>query len=140
MSISETIPTYRQLNSRGFFNDADMLINEGEAFEWMGVPNEHMEALNEPARKRLEDFYHHLEAGARELAEKNGRLYTGHVNDLSTRIAEATSDARRIEAFPGDGGVPLLRGSEPKKSEAKFKRVDLDAGVQVHRQKRTRGE
>lgn len=129
MSISSTVPTYRQLDPKGFFCPEGYLINEGEAFEFDGVPNEQMEALNEPARKKLMSFYKKLDDAAREVAEKNGRLFTGRSRDLDLQIAEATADARRVELRKGDGGIPLMGGT----GNSHVKRVTLDAAPRIQR-------
>lgn len=129
--ISDTVPTYRQLNPRGFFCEGDFLIEEGAAFEFDGEPNEHMEPLNEPARQRLVSYLKRLDAGAREVAEKNNRAYVGRSSDLADKIAEATADARRIELRPGDGGIPVMRPTN--KDVGHIKTVTLETAPPVYR-------
>lgn len=132
MSISASIPTYRQLNPKGFFSPCAQLIEEGEAFEFEGEPNADMEALNEPARKKLEAYFKKIDDGAREVAEKNGRSYTpGRVN-LDVMVANATADARRVELRPGDGGIPLMQAQKDRS----VRKVQLDDAPQVYRKNR----
>lgn len=133
MSISETIPTYRQLDPNGFFCADGYLLSEGEAFEFDGTPNEHMEPLNEPARKKLSTYLKMLETAEREYAQKNGRTYSGRSRSLDVMVAEATADARRIELRPGDGGIPLM--SAKLKGEGITRKVDLEMGERVVRRR-----
>jgi hypothetical protein len=126
MAISTTIPTYRQLNDKGFFSPQADLIPEGVAFEFDGEPNAQMEALNEPAKKKLEAFYKKLAICTKELAEKNGRTSVGVTHDVDVLIAEATADARRVELRKGDGGIPLMGGV----GKEKVKTVTLPEGGQ----------
>ena len=128
MAISKTIPTYRQLNPGGFFCEADFMIMEGEAFEYEGQPNEFMEALNEPAREKLVEFYKKIDEGARAVAEKNGRMYSPHTMGLDVLVAQATADARRVELRPGDGGIPLMGA----KKDIKIKKVSLENSTPVY--------
>lgn len=131
MAISETIPTYRQLDANGFFCPDGYLILENEAFEWDEEPNEQMEALNEPARQKLLALYKKLDAGAEAKARKEGRVFTGRARDLDVLVAEATADARRVELRPGDGGIPLM--SAKLKSDAHVKKVTLEEAQPVIR-------
>jgi len=126
MSISATIPTYRQLNQHGFFCPDGYLIEEGVAFEFDGEPNEHMEALNEPAKMKLVKYYQKLDAGRLEVAERDRKLYTEA--DKQPSIGEATADARRISLEKNDGGIPLLGGTKNKKT---VKEVTLPQGDKV---------
>lgn len=132
MSISENIPTYRQLDPNGFFCPDGYLLLEGEAFEFDGIPNENMEPLNEPARKNLTNYLQMLEDASRQLALKNGRTYSGS-RSLDVVIAEATADARRIELRPGDGGIPLT--SARVKGDGGTRKVDLEATERVVRRR-----
>ncbi len=134
MAISENIPTYRQLDPNGFFCEAGYLILEGEAFEYDGEPNPQMEALNDPALEKLKKYYAKLDAGARAVAQANGRAYSRQSNDLSDMVAEATADARRVQLRSGDGGVPLMGGTN---SDITVKKVILDAAPSVYRRKHT---
>lgn len=134
MALSETVPTYRQLDPNGFFCEAGFLINEGEVFEYDGEPNPQMEAMNDPALDKLQEYYGKLEEGAREVAIKNGRAYVRQANDLSEMVAEATADARRVSTRPGDGGVPLMGGSN---SNVTIKKVIIDTAPPVFRKKHT---
>lgn len=131
MAISETIPTYRQLNRHGFFCPEAYIIEEGEAFEFDGEPNEHMEALNEPARSKLLEFYKKLDEAAEATAKKNGRAFTGRSRDLDVLISEATADARRVSTRDGDGGIPLM--SAKIKGDAHVKKVHLDSAEPILR-------
>lgn len=127
MSISEIVPTYRQLNAKGFFTpDAD-LIAEGEAFEWDGVPNEDMEPLNEPARKKLVAYLTVLDAEAKKAAEKFGRTFISRTKNLDEMVFEASADARRLELRKGDGGVPLMGG----RGDGTARKVALDTAPRV---------
>lgn len=136
MSISATIPTYRQLDANGFFCPAGYLIQENEAFEFDGEPNENMEALNEPARQSLLKLYKKLDDGAKAAAEKHGRVFTSRARELDVLVAEATADARRIELRPGDGGIPLT--SARAQSDSHIKKIDLEAAQPVIRRGRPR--
>lgn len=129
MPISNTVPTYRQLDPKGFWSPDDQLITEGEAFEFDGIPNAQMEALNEPARERLVEYYKKLEDGAREVATANGRPYHGSNMSLDVMIAAATADARRVELRPGDGGIPVMGGHK----EQSVRKVVLDNDIPVTR-------
>lgn len=129
MPISNTVPTYRQLDPKGFWSPDDQLIGEGEAFEFDGVPNAQMEALNEPARDQLLAYYKKLEDGAREVAMANGRAYVPDQNKLDVLIAAATADARRVELRPGDGGIPVM-GS---RKETSVRKVTLDNDMPITR-------
>lgn len=127
MAISETIPTYRQLNAKGFFCPEGYLIDEGEAFEFDGVPNEDMEPLNEPARKKLLAQLQMLDVEARKVAEKFGRQFITRTKNLDEMVFEASADARRLELRKGDGGIPLMGG----KGEGKVRKVILDLAPRV---------
>lgn len=129
--LSETIPTYRQLDPNGFFCSDNFLIMEGEAFEFDGEPNEQMEALNEAARKKLEAHYKKLDDAAKAVAEKNGRSFNGRAGSVDALIAEATADARRVELRPGDGGIPLT--SLRLKGEGHVKKVELGVEEPIRR-------
>lgn len=129
MPISESIPTYRQLDPNGFFCPEGFLIGEGEAFEFDGEPNEQMEALNDCARDKLLGMFKRLDAAAEAVAQKNGRTYGGRARDLDVLVAEATADARRIELRPGDGGIPLM--SKGLSSDSHIKKVILDMAPRV---------
>ena len=129
MAISDTIPTYRQLDANGFFCEGGYLILENEAFEFDGEPNEQMEPLNEPARKKLLLFLKKLDDAAALVAKNAGRPFTGRARDLDVLVAEATADARRVELRPGDGGIPLM--SNRLSSNAHIKKVDLEQAPQV---------
>lgn len=131
MAISETIPTYRQLDINGFFCPEGYLILENEAFEFDGEPNENMEALNEVARKKLLSYFKKLDDGAEAAALQSGRSFKGRARDLDVLVAEATADARRIELRPGDGGIPLM--SARVKGDSHIKKVSLDTVEPVRR-------
>lgn len=134
MAISETIPTYRQLDPNGFFCPDGYLINEGEAFEFDGEPNEQMEALNEPAKKALIAHYKKLNDAAEAVAKANNRAYFGRAKSLDILVAEATADARRVELRPGDGGIPLT--SRNVEGENHVKKVELTQTQTVRRRGR----
>lgn len=123
MAISKTIPTYRQLDPNGFFCEAGYLILENEAFEYEGEPNEQMEALNEPARLRLVEYYKKLDKFADEYERANGRTFKGGRKPLDVWVAEATADARRVQLRPGDGGIPLT--SAKNESKVTVRKVEL---------------
>lgn len=127
MAISETIPTYRQLNAKGFFCPEGYLIEEGEAFEFDGIPNEDMEPMNEPARKKLFTQLKFLDVEAKKAAEKNGRQFISRTKNLDEMVFEASADARRLELRKGDGGIPLMGG----KGEGTVRKVTLDSGPRV---------
>lgn len=127
MAISETVPTYRQLNPKGFFCPEGYLIEENEAFEWDGSPNEDMEPLNEPARKKLINHLKLLDKEAEKVATKYGRPYIGRLKSLDQMVFEASADARRLELRKGDGGIPLMGG----KGEGTVKKVTLDTAPRV---------
>lgn len=110
MAVSETIPTYRQLNPKGFFCPEGYIIEENEAFEWDGIPNEDMEPLNEPARKKLISYLKGLDEEAKKVAAKYGRPFMGRLKNLDEMVFEASSDVRRLELRKGDGGIPLMGG------------------------------
>lgn len=129
MAISETIPTYRQLNPKGFFCPEGYLIEEGEAFEFDGTPNEDMEPLNEPAKKRLIAYLKVLEEEAKKVAAKNGRAYMGRLKNLDEMVFEASADARRLELRKGDGGIPLM--SRDHKNMGNTKKVVLETAPRV---------
>lgn len=129
MAISESVPTYRQLDPKGFFAPNAELILEGDAFEFDGTPNENMEALNEPAKKKLTGYLKGLEDSARAVAEKNGRFFSGRPKSLDVMVAEATADARRVELRPGDGGIPLM--SKGITSDQHVRKVTLETGPRV---------
>lgn len=127
MALSESIPTYRQLNEKGFFCPEGYLIEVGEAFEFDGEPNDQMEPLNEPARKKLMSYFKKLDEEGRKYAEKHGRQYLGRAKTLDELVFEATADARRMELRKGDGGVPLMGG----KGDGVVKKVTLDATPRI---------
>lgn len=106
MAISQTIPTYRQLNPAGFWSPDATLIEEDVAFEFTGEPNSDMEALNEPAQLKLIEFYKKIEAGRAE-AELNLPSEFRNLQDVTT-IGEATSDARKVSLDKSMPGVPLM--------------------------------
>lgn len=133
MAISESIPTYRQLDPNGFFCPDGYLLAEGEAFEYDGTPNENMEPLNEPARKNLVGYLKVLDDAARIYAEKNGRHFFGRPKTLDVMVAEATTDARRVELRPGDGGIPLM--STQVKGEGVTRKVNLESTERVVRRR-----
>lgn len=127
MAISETTPTYRQLNAKGFFCPEGYLIEEGEAFEFDGTPNEDMEPLNDPARKKLMSYLKVLDAEAKLYAEKHNRQFISRLKNLDEMIFEASADARRLELRKGDGGIPLMGG----KGEGKVRKVMLETAPRV---------
>lgn len=127
MAISQTIPTYRQLNPKGFFCPEGYLIDEGEAFEFDGIPNEDMEPLNEAARKKLLAYLTILDGAAKQAAEKNGRQFISRTKNLDEMVFEASSDARRLELRKGDGGIPLMGG----RGEGVTRKVSLDTGPRI---------
>lgn len=133
MAISETIPTYRQLDPNGFFCSDGYLLAEGEAFEFDGTPNENMEPLNEAGRKKLTQYLKALDDAARAYAEKHGRHFLGRPKSLDIMVAEATADARRVELRPGDGGIPLMSAS--LKGEGVTRKIDLAATERVVRRR-----
>lgn len=129
MAISDTIPTYRQLNAKGFFCPAGYLIEEGEAFEFDGTPNEDMEPLNEAARKKLHAYLKVLDAEALKVAEKFGRQFITRTKRLDEMVFEASADARRLELRKGDGGIPLM--SATHRNAGNLRKVTLDSAPRV---------
>ena len=129
MAISETVPTYRQLNPKGFFCPAGYLIDENEAFEFDGTPNEDMEPLNEPARQKLLAYLKHLDQEAMKVAQKFGRSFQVRARSLDQMVFEASSDARRLELRKGDGGIPLM--SAQHKGDGFVRKVVLDQAPRV---------
>lgn len=105
-------PRYR-LNENCYLED-DTLHFEGEEIEYLNQPNMSMVPLNEPAKRKLEEYIEALTRGAREDAERRGRPFTGLITDKGTLIAQAMQDARRapekvVIAMPEiKGDVPAM--------------------------------
>ncbi|MDE2233451.1 MAG: hypothetical protein KGJ90_05070 [Patescibacteria group bacterium] len=130
MTISATVPTYRQLDPSGFFCPDGYLIEEGKAFEFDGEPNTQMEALNEPARKKLVTYYAKLDEGLSKLTDEQRHTYSEA--QYQPKIGEATADARKASLIKGDGGIPLLGGTQTS-GKSKIKEVKLPESEAVIR-------
>lgn len=122
MIVPSDRPAYRILAPNGFFGPDDHLYHEGECIVFDGEPNEEMEALNEPAKQRLESYFQKLEEHARLAAEKAGRPYTGRPKSLDQAIALAHQDARQVQLISGGPGVPLMGAK--KEGAPKVERLD----------------
>lgn len=93
----------------------DVLHPEDEVIAYVGVPNEYMEPLNDPARNNMRIFLEYLDKCAREAADKAGRSFTGRATDLGDQIAQSMSDARATNGenqklqftMPSRQNVPL---------------------------------
>lgn len=92
--IDNERPAYRILAYHGFFGPDDHLRLEGEEIYYDGEPNEEMEPLNEPARKRLQAYLENLDQLGREAAAKAGKAYAGRARSLDGQIALATAIQR----------------------------------------------
>lgn len=121
MLIPADRPAYRLLEP--FFGPNDHKYEEGDCITFTGTPNEHMEPLNEPARKALRAYVEMLDERAREYAEKNGRSFVRRARSIDDALADITADARRIALTKDGPGVPL-QGA--RKLEGGIERIEPD--------------
>lgn len=117
-------PAYRVLAEAGFFGPDSHLYREGEKIYYDDEPNDQFEPLNEPARRRMRDFFDKLDAHARKAAEKAGREYTGRPRSLEDGINLARQDMRQVQLVQGGPGVPLM-GGRPE-TAAHIERLEPD--------------
>lgn len=116
--IPQDVPVY-ELLAPCFLED-DTLHETGEQIAYLGVPNEYMAPLNEPAKVEMRKFLTYLDDCAREKAEMMGRRFTGRLRDTADEIGQALSDAkimaRRAEiVMPQvpDGPIPATPAMVP---------------------------
>lgn len=109
LDVPQDVPVYRILTG-SFYGPNDHLYVEDDVIAWEGEPNEEMEPLNALAKEAQKVFFKKLDDCAREHAERLGKPFTGRLKSLDAIVAQATSDARRIELVRGDGGLPLMGG------------------------------
>ncbi len=86
-------PIYQLLTA--CYMEDDTLHEEGEEIAYLGVPNEWMAPMNEPARIKVQELLERLDMLAREKAERLGRPWSGRPRDVGDQIAEARGDVRR---------------------------------------------
>ena len=108
--ISPDRPAYRILSEQGWFGPNDHLYKMGDMVYYDGVPNEDMEALNEPAHAAQREFFARCDAGAQESARVLGRAYRGRVR-LQDRLRQATMESRQVQLVRGGEGVPIMNGT-----------------------------
>ena len=87
----EQIPQYRILDGKGAWLEDETLHEQGTIIEYLGVPNENMEPLNEAARARMNTYLIELDDGARARAADDGRHYRGRVRDLGDQVGDAVA-------------------------------------------------
>lgn len=94
-------PAYRVLDVAGFYGDDDTLYAEGAEIFFDGEPCVEMEALNEPARIKMEALLTRLDDAGRAAAEKAGRPYVGRPRSLDGALELATAIQRQEMAVMG---------------------------------------
>jgi hypothetical protein len=104
------LPHYRILAEKGFYGPDCHLYVEGDEIYFDGVPNEEMEPLNDPARKRLVEYVEFLDEEGRKTAEKLGYRFVGRPRDLDGALMIAKAVERQTQLMPGGPGVPLMGG------------------------------
>lgn len=111
-------PAYRITPGSSFFGPDCHLYKEGDAFYFDGTPHEGMEPLNDIAREKLRAYIEQLEAGEREVAQKNGRNYFGRSRSVEERLAQASTDAKQVQLIQGGPGIPVMGGERDTSSIA----------------------
>lgn len=113
-------PAYRVLDVAGFYGDDDTLYAEGAEIFFDGEPCVEMEALNEPAREKMEVLLQRLDDAGRAAAEKAGRAYVGRPRTLDGGLELATAIQRQEMAVMGaekhsakEGISPVIREEAP---------------------------
>ena len=79
--------------------------------EFHGTPNLSMVPLNEPAKRKMQEFIDYLTECQRERDTAVGRQFTGLITDKGVMLAQANQDARRGMAAPI--AMPAIKGSVP---------------------------
>lgn len=114
-------PVYRLLTA--CYLEDDTVHGEDEEVAYLGVPNEWMEPLNEPAREKMQEYLTHLDQCAERAANAKGRPYTGRLTDIGDVLAQALSDARGTAtrentlAVKSDMVMPVHAGSIPLRGD-----------------------
>ena len=101
--MTETeIPRYRIIQP--FFGPDHSMYEEGSEIFFDGVPNEGMEALNEPAQVKMKDYIQGLEDGMRQSGRISRKLEDIVMQEIANRPRE-----------PLGGGAVILPTYTPDK-------------------------
>ena len=104
--FSGVAPRY-MLNEPGYYDD--QLCGKGDVIEWWSAPNLTMCPLNDPAKRRIDEYIAELEDGARAKAFQHGRVFTGLTTDRGVLLDLANQDARSQASQP----VPVIQVPQP---------------------------
>lgn len=87
----------------------DTFFEKGATIDTFETPNLAMVPLNDPARRKMEEYIEYLEAGARAKAAMKGQAFLGLTTDRGQMLAEALADARAEANAP----VPVIAMPQP---------------------------
>lgn len=119
MSTANEVPQYRILNYPGFYGPDDTLYGPDTVIGFTGVPNEHMEPLNDAAKEKMTAYLNGLDQAHRAKMAAWGRdPNSPRPRDLSDIIDE--NRPQREVVFPAGGeNIPQMGNlAKGKKADA----------------------
>jgi hypothetical protein len=100
--IPQDRPVFRILDEKGFFGPDDTLYSAGALVVLYDEPSVDMEPLNDLAQTAFNTMLDKLEAGAREVAKKSGKMFIGTPRTKEEMINGASDAARSSASIMGE--------------------------------------
>lgn len=100
------MPLYRLLAP--CYLEDDTLHGEGEEIIYLGIPNEEMEPLNDPAREASTAYLEHLDDAARAVSAARNMPFMGRAALLDQAIEHAQKELQKQPMV-----LPAYRGEAP---------------------------